>query len=240
MIPKANPAPQAAPGAEPPSDAMVIFGVTGDLAHKNIFPADSLNKAGAARDPAVVDRRLSLLTGVCGHHDDPATFTAINLGAAGLAEQARELSRIAQLHFAERAIFRIDDYLSKAAGALRDVAQNHLVRGQYAGFRNERDAVTTAEVLVQLKPPPQALFEDSAPADGHANYFHFRPAPTSSIALAARVERAGKGFVGGQHERFNHPPVVGYEQGTWGPSEADALTAGAGVWHNPAAEMDCP
>ncbi len=473
-----NSKPQDEPGAELPSDAIVIFGVTGDLAHKKIFPAlyamvskgtlkvpvigvasskwtvaqsqarvtDSLNQAGAARDPAVIDRLLSLLTYVSGNYNDPATFTAIksalagaqrpvhylaipqtafeavitSLGAAGLAENARvivekpfgrdlasarALSRIAKAHFPERSIFRIDHYLGKeaimnllyfrfanaflepvwnrnfvasvqitlaesfgvagrgafyeTAGALRDVVQNHLfqivallamepppyrgygavhgekagvfqamrplvpddlVRGQYAGYRNERDvaadsdvetfcalrlfidswrwagvpwylrsgkglAQTAAEVLVQLKPPPQALFADSAPADGRANHFRFRLAPTSSIALAARVKRVGKGFVGDQRELYlcesgasdelpyerllgdamvgdgalfsdqqtveaawavvepvlvNHSPVVGYELGTWGPREADALTAGDGGWHQPAPEEACP
>jgi glucose-6-phosphate 1-dehydrogenase len=30
-------------------------------------------------------------------------------------------------------------------------------------------------------------------------------------------------------------PVHPYEQGSWGPREADHLIAGAGGWHNPAA-----
>ena len=61
---------------------------------------------------------------------------------------------------------------------------------------------TAAEVLIQLKPPPQNLFADSAPADGHANYLRFRLAPGSSIALAARVKTAGKDYVGDQRELF--------------------------------------
>ena len=61
---------------------------------------------------------------------------------------------------------------------------------------------TAAEVLVQLKPPPQKLFADSAPADGRANYVRFRLTPTSSIALAARVKRVGKEFIGDQRELY--------------------------------------
>jgi glucose-6-phosphate 1-dehydrogenase len=49
---------------------------------------------------------------------------------------------------------------------------------------------TAAEVLVELKPPPQRLFADSKPASGRANY------------LAARVKRAGKEFVGDQRELY--------------------------------------
>jgi len=63
-------------------------------------------------------------------------------------------------------------------------------------------AATAAEVLVKLKVPPQQLFEDSGPADGTGNYLRFRLSPNSAIALAARVKRAGKVFVGDQRELY--------------------------------------
>ncbi len=63
-------------------------------------------------------------------------------------------------------------------------------------------AETAAEVIVQLKPPPQRLFADSVPAAGLANYFRFRLSPNSAIALAARVKRAGKDFIGDQRELY--------------------------------------
>ena len=63
-------------------------------------------------------------------------------------------------------------------------------------------AETAVEVLVQLKPPPQRLFADSAPAHGRANYLRFQLSPNSAVALAARVKRAGKEFVGDQDELY--------------------------------------
>jgi len=63
-------------------------------------------------------------------------------------------------------------------------------------------AETATEVLVALKPPPQLLFADSAPASGRANYLRFRLSPSSAIALAARVKLAGKEFVGEQRELY--------------------------------------
>lgn len=63
-------------------------------------------------------------------------------------------------------------------------------------------AETVAEVIVELKPPPQRLFADSAPAVGAANYLRFRLSPNSAVALAARVKRAGKAFVGDQRELY--------------------------------------
>lgn len=63
-------------------------------------------------------------------------------------------------------------------------------------------AVKAAEVLVQLKPPPQRLFDDSAPVDGRANYLRFRLSPNTAVALAARVKRTGKEFIGDQHELY--------------------------------------
>ena len=61
-------------------------------------------------------------------------------------------------------------------------------------------AQNVTEVLVELKPPPQALFADSAPTVGRNDYFRFQLAPGALVALAARVKRAGKEFVGDQRE----------------------------------------
>ena len=63
-------------------------------------------------------------------------------------------------------------------------------------------AQTATEVLVELKPPPQRLFADSLPTTGRTNYLRFRLSPGSAIALAARVKRAGKEFIGDQRELY--------------------------------------
>jgi glucose-6-phosphate 1-dehydrogenase len=63
-------------------------------------------------------------------------------------------------------------------------------------------AETAAEVVVQLKPPPQRLFADSVRQNGRGNYLRFRLSPSSAVALAARVKRAGKEFVGEQRELY--------------------------------------
>jgi glucose-6-phosphate 1-dehydrogenase len=119
--------------------------------------------------------------------------------------------------------------------SMRPLTPDDLVRGQYAGYRQEPDVaknsevetfaairlfidswrwegvpwylrsgkylpVTETEVLVELKPPPQRLFADSAPTATPANYLRFRISPNPDIALAARVKLAGSGFVGVQKE----------------------------------------
>ncbi|MCO6411231.1 MAG: glucose-6-phosphate dehydrogenase [Thiogranum sp.] len=69
-------------------------------------------------------------------------------------------------------------------------------------------ANTAAEILVELKPPPQRLFADSWPAEGRANYVRFRLSPSHAIGVAARVKRPGKEFVGEQRELYllhEHP-----------------------------------
>ena len=121
--------------------------------------------------------------------------------------------------------------------AMRPLTPDDLVRGQYAGYRKEKDVApnsdvetfcalrlfidswrwagvrwylrsgkllpnTAVEVLMQLQPPPQRLFDDSRPNDGRANYVRFKLQPVSAIALAARVKRPGKGFVGDQRELY--------------------------------------
>jgi len=61
-------------------------------------------------------------------------------------------------------------------------------------------AASAAEVVVELKSPPARLFADSAPAAGPSNYLRFRLSPNSAVALAARVKRTGRDFVGEQRE----------------------------------------
>jgi glucose-6-phosphate 1-dehydrogenase len=63
-------------------------------------------------------------------------------------------------------------------------------------------ADTATEVLVELKPPPQRLFADSDPTTGLTNYLRFRLSPGAAIAIAARIKRAGKEFVGEQRELY--------------------------------------
>ncbi len=143
-------------------------------------------------------------------------------------------------------------------------------------------AETAHEVLVQWKPPPQKLFADSSPPGmvkgGLPNYLRFRLAPSSAVALAARVKRPGKEFIGDQRELYlveeqpgaespyerllgdamagdgalftredaveaawavvepvltNHHRTRPYQNGSWGPKEADDLIAADGSWHNP-------
>lgn len=126
---------------------------------------------------------------------------------------------------------------AKVFEAMRPLRPADVVRGQYAGYRQEKGvaqdsdvetfcalrlfidswrwegvpwylrsgkylAATAAEVVVELKPPPQRLFDDSAPRDGRTNYVRFRLSPNSAVALAARVKRAGKEFVGDQRELY--------------------------------------
>ncbi|MBC7480440.1 MAG: glucose-6-phosphate dehydrogenase [Rhizobacter sp.] len=59
--------------------------------------------------------------------------------------------------------------------------------------------LTACEVMVHLKAPPQNLFGDAAVRED-ANHLRFHLSPHSTIALAARVKRAGKEFVGDQRE----------------------------------------
>ena len=71
--------------------------------------------------------------------------------------------------------------------------------------------VTAAEVMVELKAPPAQLFADSAPLDGRANYFRFHLSPHAAVALAARVKRPGKEFIGDQEELYMCEELLGAE-----------------------------
>ncbi|HVA41466.1 MAG TPA: glucose-6-phosphate dehydrogenase [Candidatus Binataceae bacterium] len=90
-------------------------------------------------------------------------------------------------------------------------------------------AATAAEAIVQLKPPPQRLFADSAPTDGRANYLRFHLSPKPAVALAARVKRAGKEFIGDQRELY----LVDEQPGEEEPYERllrDAMTGNGALF----------
>ena len=70
---------------------------------------------------------------------------------------------------------------------------------------------TVAEIVVELKPPPQKLFDDAATTAGRANYLRFRLSPNTAVALAARVKRVGKEFIGDQRELFLMDEQTGEE-----------------------------
>ena len=70
---------------------------------------------------------------------------------------------------------------------------------------------TAVEVMVELKPPPAQLFDDSVPDRGPANYVRFRLSPGAAVALAARVKRPGHEFLGEQRELFLLEALAGAE-----------------------------
>jgi glucose-6-phosphate 1-dehydrogenase len=58
----------------------------------------------------------------------------------------------------------------------------------------KRLPVTATEVIVELKEPPQIVFDDSQPCQ--PNYFRFRISPDVLIAVVTRVKRSGEAMVG--------------------------------------------
>jgi glucose-6-phosphate 1-dehydrogenase len=124
--------------------------------------------------------------------------------------------------------------------AIRPLAPEDVVRGQYRGYRDEKDVAsnsqvetfaamrlhidtwrwagvpfyirvgkrlpfTANEVLVQLKRPPQAVFDEVPP--GQSNYFRFRLSPDVFISLGARTKMPGESMIGKEVELFacQHP-----------------------------------
>ena len=72
-------------------------------------------------------------------------------------------------------------------------------------------AVTAAEVRVELKAPPTALFADSAPRAGPGDYARFRLSPDPAVAIAARVKRPGQEFLGDLRELYLLEELSGAE-----------------------------
>jgi glucose-6-phosphate 1-dehydrogenase len=95
----------------------------------------------------------------------------------------------------------------------------------------KRMPVTSTEVVVQLKPGPEALFSDRDPALATPSHLRFRLEPDPAISLTARVKRPGDLFVGDQRElRLTHGDLE-----TEAPYEkllGDALTGNPALFAN--------
>jgi glucose-6-phosphate 1-dehydrogenase len=82
------------------------------------------------------------------------------------------------------------------------------------------------EIIVELKAPPRAVFDEAEPKPGKTNYIRFRFNPRVEIAVAARVKIPGEDFTGEQQELS----LVDAEPGAMGPYErllGDALVGNA-------------
>jgi glucose-6-phosphate 1-dehydrogenase len=62
--------------------------------------------------------------------------------------------------------------------------------------------VTCAEVVVQMKPPPRAVFD--APSEAHANRLRFRLSPDAAVVVVLRSKAAGEGMAGVDVELVAH------------------------------------
>ncbi|MGB9122882.1 MAG: glucose-6-phosphate dehydrogenase, partial [Candidatus Angelobacter sp.] len=71
----------------------------------------------------------------------------------------------------------------------------------------KRMPVTATEVLVELKPPPQAVFDTIT--QSQANSFRFSLSPNVSIALGARAKMPGEEMVGEDVELVVRPASDG-------------------------------
>ena len=130
----------------------------------------------------------------------------------------------------------VHDEKAKVFQAMRPLDPGDLMRGQYAGYRDEPDVAKDSDVetfcalrlfieLVALAggavvpalrqiscadrdrgagraeaAATAAVRRFAAPIAGRNDYFRFQLSPTAVVALAARVKRAGKEFVGDQRE----------------------------------------
>ncbi len=123
----------------------------------------------------------------------------------------------------------IRDEQAKVLRTVRPMSEDHIVRGQFKGYRDEPGvapdsqvptyavlqlfvdswrwdgvpfyvragkglAANCTEVTVELKNPPQVVFNEKAPSMG--NVVRFRLSPNVSIAIGARVKKHGEEMVG--------------------------------------------
>ena len=144
----------------------------------------------------------------------------------------------------------IRDEQAKVLRTVRPLSPEHMVRGQFRGYRDEPGVAkdssmptyaalrlhvdswrwegvpfyvragkclksTLTEVVVELKNPPQVVFNEPTPSVG--NHVRFRLSPEVAIAIGARAKRPGEGMAG---EPLELSVVKGPEQGKDGRLDA--------------------
>jgi glucose-6-phosphate 1-dehydrogenase len=88
----------------------------------------------------------------------------------------------------------------------------------------KRLPITVTEVMVELRRPPQTVFDDIKP--GHSNYFRFRLSPDVFISTGARIKTPGEAMAGEEVELIarEHPgdEMTPYERLLGDASRGDA------------------
>jgi glucose-6-phosphate 1-dehydrogenase len=228
----------------PHSDALVLFGATGDLIYKKIFPA-----------LYAMERRGHLKVPVFGVARSDWTIEKFRARARASVEKQDDFDEAVFANFAERLHYISGDYGAPAT---------------HAALRKKLGDAT--HPLHYLGIPP-SVFEKVIEGLGQSGCARgFRLSPDVTIAIGARVKRPGEELIGDLTELkvVSHPPgdemgaydrllgdamagdgtlfagqdgvdaawavvqpilglvtpVNDYEPGTWGPPEAEKLTAG--------------
>ncbi len=87
--------------------------------------------------------------------------------------------------------------------------------------------ITTTQVIVDLKCPPVAIFDEISPAQ--SNYFRFRLSPEVVVATGARVKRPGEPMVGDAVELVARHAITG-EKSPYARLLGDAIRGDASLF----------
>ena len=162
--------------------------------------------AGALRD--VVENHLFQIVALLAMEPPPARgFAAVHAEKAGVFQAMRKLTA-SDVVRGQYTGYRAENGVAADSDVETFCAVRLFIDSwRWAGvpwyLRTGKFLPTSAvEVLVQLECPPQRLFDDREQQGTPPNYIRFKLQPTPAIAIAARVKRPGKAFVGDQRELF--------------------------------------
>lgn len=221
------------------SDALVLFGVTGDLAHKKIFPAlYAMAKRGVLDVPVVGVASSTWALAQLRKRATDSIKTSGRIDDRPALRHLLSLLRYVAGDYNDPGTFKA---LKQALGGARRPAHYPPATGpaNYLRFRISPGSAVALAARVKhvgkefVGDQRELYLLDAQPGEEAPYERLLGDAMTGDGALFAREDSVEAAWAVVDPVLTRRQRAMPYKRGSWGPKQADALLAAGCCWHNP-------